>query len=155
MLSSRRTQICGRTRMVADESMIPWNGNGLPHLTFLKRKPHLLGCELKTVCDSSTGVIMYCDIQEGKIRMARKKYAEWQGRSVRISLHLQRHVPHDCFIRWELVRKVYATINARIGLFMQIAGSLGETVGGAQSTLHRTSKDKHTRLSYGRLALGR
>jgi hypothetical protein len=61
--STRKHELSPGTRMVADESMIPWNGNGLPHLAFLKRKPHPLGCELKTVCDCSTGVMMYCDIQ--------------------------------------------------------------------------------------------
>jgi hypothetical protein len=60
--------------------MLPWHGNagsgGVPHLSFIKRKPHPLGVEMKkTVCDCSTGVMMYCDLQEGKLRMARKHYA--------------------------------------------------------------------------------
>ena len=76
----RKNELSPGTRLVADESMLPWHGNagsgGVAHLSFVKRKPHPLGVELKTVCDCSTGVMMYVDVQEGKLRMARKKYAD-------------------------------------------------------------------------------
>ena len=78
--NKRLKELSPGTRLVADESMLPWHGNagsgGVPHLSFIKRKPHPLGVEVKTVCDCSTGVMMYCDLQEGKIRMQRKHYAD-------------------------------------------------------------------------------
>jgi hypothetical protein len=46
--------------LVVDESMISWTGNsgpgGIPHLSYIKRKPDPLGCELKNACDTSTGM---------------------------------------------------------------------------------------------------
>jgi len=45
--------------LVVDESMISWTGNsgpgGIPHLSYIKRKPDPLGAELKNACDTSTG----------------------------------------------------------------------------------------------------
>ena len=64
--------------VVVDESMIQWQGKsgpgGMPHLSYVKRKPQPLGLELKTLCDASTGMMMVIEIQEGKIRMARARF---------------------------------------------------------------------------------
>ena len=42
---------------------------GLPHLSFIERKPKKFGIELKTVC-TADGLLFYMEIQEGKERMA-------------------------------------------------------------------------------------
>lgn len=66
--------------VVPDESMITWQGKsgpgGMPHLSFIARKPAPLGLELKTICDADTGIMMGMEIQEGKIRMARMRYCD-------------------------------------------------------------------------------
>ena len=76
----RRKQFRPGWALVPDETMIPWKGNagpgGIPHISFIKRKPEPLGCELKTVCDASTGLMLQVELQEGKERMARKRYVD-------------------------------------------------------------------------------
>ena len=47
---------------------------GLPHLSFIMRKPKPLGTEFKCVADGSTGIMLFLEIQEGKGRMANRKY---------------------------------------------------------------------------------
>jgi hypothetical protein len=72
----RELQCSGRLN--PDESMFAWKGKsgvgGIPHLSFIKRKPKPLGLENKCVCDGETGVMLFIEIQEGALRMARKKY---------------------------------------------------------------------------------
>jgi hypothetical protein len=72
----RELQCSGRLN--PDESMFAWKGKsgvgGIPHLSFIKRKPKPLGLENKCVCDGETGVMLFMEIQEGALRMARKKY---------------------------------------------------------------------------------
>ena len=65
--AKRRTELRPGWAVVPDESMIQWTGisgpGGLPHQSFVPRKPQSLGCEVKTVCDCSTGVMLYLEIQ--------------------------------------------------------------------------------------------
>jgi hypothetical protein len=54
--------------------MIQWTGasgppHGMPHISFVPRKPVPLGCAVKCVCDGTSGVMMHIEIQEGKTRM--------------------------------------------------------------------------------------
>jgi len=46
-----------------DESMVCWTGNGMPHVSFVPRKPEPLGCELKNTCDATTGCMLFLEIQ--------------------------------------------------------------------------------------------
>ena len=75
---------------VIDETMFAWRGKGgaggMPHLSYIPRKPEDLGCELKTVCDGTSGVMMYMEIQEGKLRMARKQYHQQYGATTSCTL---------------------------------------------------------------------
>ena len=75
----RREVRCGAS-INPDESMWAWTGKsgvgGLPHLSFVKRKPEPLGAEFKTVCDGESGVMMYMEVQEGAVRMARKPFLD-------------------------------------------------------------------------------
>lgn len=45
---------------------------GLPHLSFIKRKPRPLGTEFKCAADGPSGVMLWLEIQEGKARMKGK-----------------------------------------------------------------------------------
>ena len=76
----RRKEFRAGSRLTPDESMVTWTGSagpgGIPHLSFIKRKPKPLGAEFKSVCDGSTGICMFLETQEGKVRMARKMFCD-------------------------------------------------------------------------------
>jgi hypothetical protein len=78
--AARKRELRPGSRLTPDESMVSWTGNsgpgGIPHLSFIRRKPKPLGCEFKSVCDGSTGVCLYIETQEGKVRMARKMFVD-------------------------------------------------------------------------------
>ena len=50
----------------------------MPHLSSVPRKPEPLGAEIKNLCDGESGVMLHIEIQEGKVKMARKKYCDCQ-----------------------------------------------------------------------------
>jgi hypothetical protein len=58
----------------------------VPHLSCTPRKPEDLGCELKTLCDGTSGVMMHVEIQEGKVRMNRKKWHQQCGAATACTL---------------------------------------------------------------------
>jgi hypothetical protein len=68
---------------VIDETMFAWRGKGgaggMPHLSYVPREPGDLGCELKTACDGTSGVMMCVEIQVGKSRMAHKPHHQQCG----------------------------------------------------------------------------
>ena len=79
--------------MTPDESMIQWTGAsgppiGMPHLSFVPRKPVPLGCELKCVADGTSGVMMYLELQEGKTRMMRLRFADEYPATVATTLRM-------------------------------------------------------------------
>jgi len=60
--------------LTIDELMIAFQPRttktgGLPHLSFIKRKPRPLGTEMKCAACGRSGVMLYIEIQEGKDRM--------------------------------------------------------------------------------------
>jgi hypothetical protein len=59
--------------VVVDETMWAWTGQGMPRLSSVPRKPEPLGAEIKNLCDGESGFMLHIEIQEGKLRMARKK----------------------------------------------------------------------------------
>ena len=62
---------------------------GLPHLSFIMRKPKPLGTEFKCVADGSTGIMLFLEIQEGKERMANRKYnKETKSKIAATGLHM-------------------------------------------------------------------
>jgi len=75
---------------IIDETMFAWRGKsgtgGMPHLSYIPRKPEDLGCELKTLCDGTSGVMMCMEIQEGKVRMNRKKHHQQCGATTACTL---------------------------------------------------------------------
>ena len=48
---------------------------GMPHLSKIIRKPKGVGCELKSLADSATKIMLRLEIMEGKERMALLRYA--------------------------------------------------------------------------------
>ena len=59
-----------------DETMWKWSGLGLPHQSWIPRKPEPLGVESKTVADVESGILLYIELQEGKHRMQAMEYTE-------------------------------------------------------------------------------
>ena len=49
---------------------------GLPNISFIYRKPKPIGTEFKAVCDASTGVMTFLEIQEGRDAMRVKEKAK-------------------------------------------------------------------------------
>ena len=66
---NRRRTINPSWLQVVDETMFAWTGNGMPHLSFVKRKPEPLGAEIKNLCDGESGVMLFMELQEGKDNM--------------------------------------------------------------------------------------
>ena len=72
--------------MRIDESMYKWKGQGLPHLSWIKRKPEPFGCELWAVCCVETGVMLHMEINEGAARNHEKEYHAEYGATTATTL---------------------------------------------------------------------
>ena len=83
----RRNVECG-FRILVDESIFEWRSGSIPHMSFIPRKPKPYGCEMKNAlcCDSKCMVFM--EIQEGKIRMQRKRYCRSEPATTACTLRL-------------------------------------------------------------------
>ncbi|KAL1508654.1 hypothetical protein AB1Y20_004750 [Prymnesium parvum] len=57
-----------------DESMVAWQGKGMPGLMVVPRKPTPLGLEIHTLCDAQSGVLVNYEVFEGKTAMAAKEF---------------------------------------------------------------------------------
>ena len=57
-----------------DESMVAWQGKGMPGLMVVPRKPTLLGLEIHTLCDAKSGILVNYKVYEGKIAMESKEF---------------------------------------------------------------------------------
>jgi hypothetical protein len=75
---NRKREIILGTDVTPDEMMFEWTGNegpgGIPHKSFIERKPKPFGSEFKSVCEGTFGMCVKIELQSGKIRMARKKW---------------------------------------------------------------------------------
>jgi hypothetical protein len=78
--------------LTPDEMMFEWKGksgfSGLPHLSYIKRKPKPLGTELKIVCKGNMGMCFFIEIQKGKVVMARKKWCRQYGATTACTVRL-------------------------------------------------------------------
>ena len=52
---------------------------GLPHLSYIARKPEPLGTEFKNLVDGVTGSMLWLEVQEGKDRMKAKPFQNMGG----------------------------------------------------------------------------
>ena len=68
--------------------MIAWTGNGCPHLSYVPRKPEPLGIEIKNLCDATSGVMLFLEIQDNKDMMARKRYRDGFPAAIATTLRL-------------------------------------------------------------------
>ncbi len=75
-----------------DETMLEWKGKsgfgGLPHQSYIVRKPEPLGTEGKTLCEGTFGICIHFEVQKGKIRMARKRFVNTYGATTACTLRL-------------------------------------------------------------------
>jgi hypothetical protein len=89
---ARFREILPGSLLTPDEMMMEWTGKsgfgGLPHLSYIKRKPKPLGTELKSVCEGTIGMCIFIEIQKGKIAMARKKWASDYGATTACTVRL-------------------------------------------------------------------
>jgi hypothetical protein len=89
---ARQREICPGSSLTPDEMMLEWKGKsghgGLPHLSFIKRKPQPLGTELKSVCEGTFGMCVHIEIQKGKVRMAQKQWARTYGATTGCTIRL-------------------------------------------------------------------
>ena len=85
---NRKKTITASWLVVVDETMWAWTGQGMPHLSFVKRKPEPLGAEVKNLCDGASGVMLCLELQEGKARMANKKFCDLHKATTACTLRL-------------------------------------------------------------------
>jgi hypothetical protein len=76
----RRTTRAGRV-LTMDELMAAFRPRtskrgGLPHLSFIMRKPKPLGTVFKCVADGSTGIMLFLELQKGAERMGTRAYVK-------------------------------------------------------------------------------
>ena len=71
---NRHRTICTSNIKTMDESMSGWKPRknklgGLPNISFILRKPCPLGTEFKDTCDGETSIMLYLEIQRGRVEM--------------------------------------------------------------------------------------
>ena len=115
--------------------MIQWTGAsgppiGMPHISFVPRKPVPLGLELKCVADGTSGVMMYLELQEGKTRMMRLRFADEYPATVATTLRMvaamglgEKNLPHNDKLRrvvigdsWFASRTTACTLQEKFGV---------------------------------------
>ncbi|KAG8302911.1 hypothetical protein J6590_020665 [Homalodisca vitripennis] len=81
-------------KLTVDESMFAWYGkgnyreNGMPAVMKIKRKPKGVVCEVKTICDSTSRIMIGLEINEGKEEMKNKKWQKDFGAGTATTLRL-------------------------------------------------------------------
>ena len=58
--------------LIVDESMVQWQGRGMPGLMVVLRKPTPIGLELHTLCCALCGILVWFEVYEGKEAMVLK-----------------------------------------------------------------------------------
>jgi hypothetical protein len=94
---NRFKKIAASVLKVLDESMSAFRPRttkkgsylgGLPHISFILRKPEPLGTEFKVICCATTGVFLHIEIQRGKIPRNEMKYSKKFGATAACTLRL-------------------------------------------------------------------
>jgi hypothetical protein len=96
---NRRRTVAASSTKVFDESMSAYRPQttktgGLPHISFIMRKPEDLGTELKVVADTESTLFIGLEIQEGKHPMRAKDYSNEKGATAGCCLHLAEMTAH-------------------------------------------------------------
>jgi hypothetical protein len=71
---NRQNTVCSSNIKTMDESMSGWKPRknklgGLPNISFILRKPVPLGTEFKDLCDGETAIMLFLEIQRGRVEM--------------------------------------------------------------------------------------
>lgn len=74
--------------IVMDESMVQWQGRGMPGLMVILRKPTPIGLELHTLCDAMSGILLWFEVYEGKEAMSKKEFNDQYPKSVALTLRM-------------------------------------------------------------------
>jgi hypothetical protein len=85
--------------VVIDECMSAWEGKesfmcnfALPHTTKIPRKPRGIGCELKSLADCETMILLRLEIMEGKEKMSTKRYVADYGATPALVKRMTEHL---------------------------------------------------------------
>lgn len=78
--TNRQKNISPGSHIVYDESMSQWKPRtsktgGLPHLSYIQRKPRPLGTEFKNAADAESGIMLFLEIQKGRVGMRGAEFA--------------------------------------------------------------------------------
>lgn len=57
-----------------DESMVAWQGRGMPGFMVVPRKPTPFGLEIHTCCCAQSGILVNFEVYEGKVAMEQKEF---------------------------------------------------------------------------------
>jgi hypothetical protein len=74
--------------VAVDELMSAFKGKGMPHTSFVPRKPEPIGCEMKCLSDGLLGVMMFLELQEGKDTMANLTHHTQLGATAACTLRI-------------------------------------------------------------------
>eukprot|EP00965_Chrysotila_dentata_P017713 588951-Pleurochrysis_carterae.AAC.1 len=72
--------------LVLDESMVRWEGQGMPGLMVVARKPTPIGLERHTLCCELSGILVWFEVYGGKEAMALKKFNDEYPKSIALTL---------------------------------------------------------------------
>lgn len=80
-------------KLTCDESMFAWyrkgaHEAGMPAVIKIKRKPKGVGCEMKTLADAHTRIMLQMEINEGKDSMQEKQWQRELGAGTATTLRL-------------------------------------------------------------------
>eukprot|EP00873_Tetraselmis_striata_P020718 jgi/Tetstr1/440982/TSEL_029250.t1 len=99
--------------------------DGLPNISFIKRKPKLLGTEGKTTCDYETSVMIHFEIQKGRDAMRLKGHAYMEWSHMNDKPVGSRMVFHSTVEGVGLMAIGYMYNNRRVSLFVATEGAGG------------------------------
>ena len=85
-MQTEKTTIIPGQIITVDECMSPWEGiedlydaEGAPAITKIIRKPRSIGHEIKAAADGKSKILIYFELQEGKVKMQQKPYFQQYG----------------------------------------------------------------------------
>ncbi len=167
--NKRKEELVVGTDLTPDELMIAWKGKkgngGIPHLSFVERKPIPLGTEAKVVCEGSMGMCVFVELPKGKINMARQKWCrEYKATSactVRLldKMGMKEVEDMDNTLRWlanrEKKRCVYAdSWFASVKTALALKNELGLHFTGPIKTAHKYYPLAEMRWTLSRMTRG-
>jgi hypothetical protein len=83
--ASRKRNCDAGCEIAVDEATWQWRSGSIPHLSHVPRKPEPFGLETKNACCADSNVMLHVELQEGKIRMARKRHYRANSRRRRLA----------------------------------------------------------------------